>query len=196
MSKETRDQKKEIILASALSVMTKKGYYNSTMDDIVKESKMSKGAIYHYFSSKKEVYLGVIDYWEEKYTDIMAKEINKQKTAMKSLKALFKTFGVQMQKDPTPYECLPIFRSISRNDKEFKNAMQKVYNRFQKAIELIIETGVKNKEFKRVDPKTAALALILNIEGIFWFTLYKSNAGDASVYMNTISDYILNLYKA
>jgi len=112
------------------------------------------------------------------------------------LKALFKTFGVQMQKDPTPYECLPIFWSISRNDKEFKNAMQKVYNRFQKAIELIIETGVKNKEFKRVDPKTAALALILNIEGIFWFTLYKSNAGDASVYMNTISDYILNLYKA
>ena len=69
MSKETRDQKKEIILASALSVMTKKGYYNSTMDDIVKESKMSKGAIYHHFSSKKEVYLGVIDYWEEKFTE-------------------------------------------------------------------------------------------------------------------------------
>ena len=73
---------------------------------------------------------------------------------------------------------------------------EEMYNRFQKAIELIIETGIKNKEFKRVDPKTAALALILNIEGIFWFTLYKSKAGDASVYMDTISDYILKLYKA
>ena len=96
MSKETRDKKREIILASALTVMTKKGYYNSTMDDIVKESNMSKGAIYHYFSSKKEVYLDVIDYWERKYTDIMAEEVNKQKTAMKSLKTLFKTFGEQM----------------------------------------------------------------------------------------------------
>ena len=196
MSQETRDKKREIILASALTVMTKKGYYNSTMDDIVQESNMSKGAIYHYFSSKKEVYLGVIDYWERKYTDIMADEINKQKTAMRSLKTLFKTFGEQIKKDPTPNQCLPIFRSISRNDKDFKNAMQKVYNRFQKAIELIIETGIKNKEFKRVDPKTAALALLLNIEGIFWFTLYKSKAGDASVYMDTISDYILKLYKA
>ena len=92
MSQETRDKKREIILASALTVMTKKGYYNSTMDDIVQESNMSKGAIYHYFSSKKEVYLGVIDYWERKYTDIMADEINKQKTAMRSLKTLFKTF--------------------------------------------------------------------------------------------------------
>ena len=82
MSQETRDKKREIILASALTVMTKKGYYNSTMDDIVQESNMSKGAIYHYFSSKKEVYLGVIDYWERKYTDIMADEINKQKTCL------------------------------------------------------------------------------------------------------------------
>ena len=47
MSQETRDKKREIILASALTVMTKKGYYNSTMDDIVQESNMSKGAIYH-----------------------------------------------------------------------------------------------------------------------------------------------------
>ena len=85
MNKDTQDRKKEQILSSALTVMTSKGYFGSTMDDIVKESKMSKGAIYHYFSSKKEVYLDVIDYWERKYTDIMAEEVNKQKTAMKSL---------------------------------------------------------------------------------------------------------------
>ena len=39
----------------------------------------------------------------------MAEEVNKQKTAMKSLKTLFKTFGEQMKKDPTPYECLLFF---------------------------------------------------------------------------------------
>ena len=44
-------------MASALRVMTEKGYYGSTMDDIVLDSKMSKGAIYHYYKSKKEVYL-------------------------------------------------------------------------------------------------------------------------------------------
>ena len=35
---------------AAVKVLTSKGYYSSTMDDIVAESKMSKGAIYHYYS--------------------------------------------------------------------------------------------------------------------------------------------------
>ena len=47
MEKSIQDQKKEQILESALIVMTNKGYFGSTMDDIVNESQMSKGAIFH-----------------------------------------------------------------------------------------------------------------------------------------------------
>ena len=61
MKQEKKRDKKDLIMLSALRVMSKKGYYGSTMDDIVLESKMSKGAIYHYYKSKKEVYLGVIE---------------------------------------------------------------------------------------------------------------------------------------
>ena len=103
MNKDTQDQKKEQILSSALTVMTSKGYFGSTMDDIVKESKMSKGAIYHYFKSKKEVYLAVIDYWERKYTTILSQEINEQKSSLNALKKLFKTFAKQLEKDPFDY---------------------------------------------------------------------------------------------
>ena len=49
MKKEHQSDKKDLITASALRVMTQKGYYGSTMDDIVLDSKMSKGAIYHYY---------------------------------------------------------------------------------------------------------------------------------------------------
>ena len=91
MDKSIKDQKKEQILASALTVMTNKGYFGSTMDDIVEESQMSKGAIYHYFKSKKEVYLAVIDYWEKKYTAILGQEVNQQKSSLGALKKLFQT---------------------------------------------------------------------------------------------------------
>ena len=194
MNKETRDKKKEIILSSALTVMTSKGYFGSTMDDIVKESKMSKGAIYHYFKSKKEVYLAVIDYWERKYTTILSQEINEQKSSLNALKKLFKTFAKQLEKDPTPFQCLSTFWSISRHDDDFRKSMQKVYNRFQKFVELIIIQGIENKEFKKVNPKIASLSLILNIEGIFWFTLYDTKSVKASSYIDTISDHILNAY--
>ena len=194
MNKDTQDRKKEQILSSALTVMTSKGYFGSTMDDIVKESKMSKGAIYHYFKSKKEVYLAVIDYWERKYTTILGQEINEQKSSLNALKKLFKTFAKQLEKDPTPFQCLSTFWSISRHDDDFKKSMQKVYNRFQKFVELIIIQGIENKESKKVNPKIASLSLILNIEGIFWFTLYDTKSVKASSYIDTISDHILNAY--
>ncbi len=56
MNKNLQSDKKNNILMAAVKVLTNKGYYSSTMDDIVAESKMSKGAIYHYYSSKKDVY--------------------------------------------------------------------------------------------------------------------------------------------
>ena len=88
MKKEHQNDKKELIMASALRVMTEKGYYGSTMDDIVLDSKMSKGAIYHYYKSKKEVYLGVIESLESKYTQVFA-EANLEDTNKRKLKKLF-----------------------------------------------------------------------------------------------------------
>ena len=194
MKKEHQSDKKDLITASALRVMTQKGYYGSTMDDIVLDSKMSKGAIYHYYKSKKEVYLGVIESLETKYTQVFA-EVNTEKNNKRKLKKLFTIVGSQLDKDPTFFKSFSTFWSISRHDDDFRKAIQKMYNRFQKFIELIIIEGIENKEFKSIlDPKISALSLILNIEGVFWFTLFKSKDLDAEKYIDQVSDYILNAY--
>ena len=60
--------------------------------------------------------------------------------------------------------------AIARHDDDFRKKMQKVYNRFQRFIELIILRGIESKEFVNLQPdnaKTPALSLILNFEGIF-----------------------------
>ena len=194
MKKEHQSDKKDLITASALRVMTQKGYYGSTMDDIVLDSKMSKGAIYHYYKSKKEVYLGVIESLETKYTQVFA-ELNTEKNNKRKLKKLFTIVGSQLDKDPTFFKSFSTFWSISRHDDDFRKAIQKMYNRFQKFIELIIIEGIENKEFKSIlDPKISALSLILNIEGVFWFTLFESKDLDAEKYIDQVSDYILNAY--
>ncbi|MDZ7606515.1 MAG: helix-turn-helix domain-containing protein [Cyclobacteriaceae bacterium] len=44
------------ILTTAFQLFFKKGYKEVTMSELVKESGLSKGAFYHYFSSKEELY--------------------------------------------------------------------------------------------------------------------------------------------
>ena len=82
--------KKEIkqnkILDAAYEVFVGKGYSDTTMDDIAKKSNMSKGAIYHYYSSKKSLFLALIDHWETySFPDFYTKN-KKNKSASEILK--------------------------------------------------------------------------------------------------------------
>ena len=139
---------------AAVKVLTSKGYYSSTMDDIVKESQMSKGAIYHYYSSKKDVYLAVIDMWENQTQELLAPAANEDSSA-KAIKKLFNLLAKQLKIDGSFFNCLPTLWAIARHDDDFKKKMQKVYNRFQRFIELIILRGIESKEFVNLKPDNA-----------------------------------------
>ena len=196
MSKGIQKNKKNAILNAAVKVLTSKGYYSSTMDDIVIESKMSKGAIYHYYSSKKDVYLAVIEMWEKQTQDLLAPALS-EKSSAKAIKKVFSLLLKQVKIDGSFFNCLPTLWAIARHDNDFKKAMQKVYNRFQKFIELIIIRGIENKEFVNLKPEnsnTSALSLILNFEGIFWFNIFHSKYVDAEKYIDEVSSYILYAY--
>ena len=53
----TRDR----ILDAALEVFARKGYHRASVDDIVRASATSKGAVYHHFPNKEAVFLALVD---------------------------------------------------------------------------------------------------------------------------------------
>ena len=117
MDKNSQTDKRSNILMAAVKVLTSKGYYSSTMDDIVDESKMSKGAIYHYFSSKKDVYLAVIDMWESQTQELLAPAA-KEKSSADAIKKLFKLLAKQLKIDGSFFNCLPTLWAIARHDED------------------------------------------------------------------------------
>jgi AcrR family transcriptional regulator len=52
---------RERILAAALEVFAGKGYHRASVDDIVRASRTSKGAVYHHFATKEAVFLALVD---------------------------------------------------------------------------------------------------------------------------------------
>ena len=50
-----KEEAKSKIVEAARMIFAKKGYHDSTMDDIAKEVGVSKGAIYSYFKSKEDI---------------------------------------------------------------------------------------------------------------------------------------------
>lgn len=63
---ETREK----ILHSAKELFSKKGYHNTTVEEIVRHAGLSKGAFYFYFKSKEELFKHLI---ENVYEEIVRK---------------------------------------------------------------------------------------------------------------------------
>ena len=192
MNNTRQIQRKEQIMDAALKVIISKGYENSRMDDIVDLSSMSKGAIYWYYKSKKEVYLNLVNYWVIKYSTVINHIVEEDDSAADQLKDVFDYFILQYEQDPSAFKALVEFWSLAGRDEDFHKKVDRVYTKFFEFLERIINKGVKSGEFKKLDVRVTALSIMVNIEGIIWFTLFDAHGLSAREYINTITNFILS----
>lgn len=80
------------ILATAFKLFFQKGYKSVTMSDLVKESGLSKGAFYHYFDSKEELYNHSMDMFIDHYLNNFSLEFNNDLTLKENLIGLYDQF--------------------------------------------------------------------------------------------------------
>lgn len=55
------EERKERIIRACMEVFAEKGYVSASTNDIVKRAGISKGILFHYFGSKKNLYLYILD---------------------------------------------------------------------------------------------------------------------------------------
>ena len=104
-----KNERKEQIMNAALLVLVDKGYESSRIDDIVIESGLSKGAIYLYYKSKKEIYLDLVNYWVLRYSVVLNHIVEEGASPTQQLKDLFEYFINQYESNPEPFKVLAEF---------------------------------------------------------------------------------------
>ena len=96
MPNETNDTRTRI-LEAAVQVFAQKGYHETRVDDIVAESKTSKGSVYFYFPSKQDIFLGLIDTFsgllESRLSEAIQKDAHGVQQMDTALHACLKLFG-------------------------------------------------------------------------------------------------------
>lgn len=62
-------EKQQRIINAACKEFAQKGYDNASTNEMVKEAGISKGLLFHYFNSKKELYLYLYDHLQEMFME-------------------------------------------------------------------------------------------------------------------------------
>lgn len=71
MGKKNNRNTKSKIVSAAWKLFYEQGYDNTTVEEIVEESKTSKGSFYHYFSGKDMLLGTLCDLFDDKYEELM-----------------------------------------------------------------------------------------------------------------------------
>jgi len=82
-----RTATRERILHAALTVFARKGYHRALVDDIVRASGTSKGAVYHHFPNKEALFLALVDDFAARLAHAVAEAISRSHGALAKVEA-------------------------------------------------------------------------------------------------------------
>ena len=182
---------KNKILDAAFNVFVKNGFKDTTMSHIVKESGLSKGAIYHHYSSKKELFISLIDHWEVYSFPDFYSGGSSGESAAKTLQRFADVVYATFNDKPHIFLAEIEFWALANKDKEINARSKILYDKILKLFELVLSKGIRNNEFRKIDTKIIAIELLSVFQGINWFCLFEEDPLVAKQYLKKSVDTII-----
>jgi len=170
-------RRKKQILKAAVAAFARTGLKGTSMDDIVHESGMSKGAIYWYYKSKDEIITELINFFFDPNEMTILDQMLSTGSAIERIEKLVEYSAKEMNRMKPFRPVIQELYVIAFRDAKIKKMAMKSFQASTDLIERIIEYGIKHKEFRRVDPHQISVALIEMMEGaaILWFIDARNN---------------------
>ncbi len=148
----TRDK----ILHAALQVFAGKGYHKAVVDDIVRASGTSKGAVYHHFPNKEALFLALVDEFASHLAAAIAGSISGAHGALGKVEAALRA-GLETFARHGELARILLLESVSLGPAyEAKRAV--VHGRFAALIQGYLDEAVAEGAIAPLDTRVATLA--------------------------------------
>ena len=148
----TRDR----ILQAALEVFAQKGYHRALVDDIVRVSGTSKGAVYHYFPNKEALFLALVDDFAGRLAEAVATAIGSAQGALGKVEAAL-TAGLETFARHRDLARILLLESVSLGP-AYQVKRLEVHDRFGSLIQAHLDEAVAEGSIPRLDTRVATLA--------------------------------------
>jgi len=162
------EERRSQILEAALRCFAHQGYYQTTMDDIVKESGLSKGTLYWYYASKKEIFLSVMENWLGEWEKSLQGSFSPQDPPAEKLRKLNQVMirsGLELR------DLLPVvmeFWSHATQDETIKAMFRAMFEEYGSFISGIIQEGISRGEFREANVHHLASILVAAYDGLLF----------------------------
>lgn len=161
--------KKQEILSITKEIIHTKGYQATSISDILKAASIGKGQFYHYFSSKYELGLEVVDEiireWNQQLIVNILQTTGDPKSKLDQMLNWAITYHVELEnKSGCPIGNLAI--EMSEHDDTFRIKISEFMESWIQAVKNVLDEMILQKQLNQdTDARKHAQAIVAMIEG-------------------------------
>ncbi|MFL7840289.1 MAG: TetR/AcrR family transcriptional regulator [Candidatus Promineifilaceae bacterium] len=160
-------ERKQQIFEAAVTCFGRQGYHLTTMDDIAAECGLSKGSLYWYFNSKKELFLYLFSVMMEQTDETWGQIIDDENlTATEKLRNTLSMFGPMMEDWASFFGVMLEAWGQTRFDEDVEELMHNFYKPYITIMKQILQEGVDNGEFWVTSPEATAAVILSLYDGM------------------------------
>ncbi len=190
--KYTRQQE---ILNAARELFIRKGYHNTTLEEIAHYAEFGKGTIYNYFSSKEELFYGIIERLANETFTLVQSAIATSGSAREKLTAYAKAILSQTSANADLFRF--IFQEFHRsNSVEHKEKIKLFDTRLQETLKLIAQALNEDKELGKIQAFDSLKMAIL-FDGMvrtFCINLFRNQSQLSDDKVDTVVAFIVTIF--
>jgi AcrR family transcriptional regulator len=184
----SENETRQHILDIAIQLIAQFGFANMSMNDIVRESGVSKGGVYWHFKNKDELILAVFDYFLDMQLQVLNMLLQSEEKAATKLENLFRLATQEAEANmPQPLE----FYAVAARNDALKERMAGYFEAYHQRMVDLVQQGIEVGEFETSDPETVAINIISLLEGIFLVATSVPRKWDLQAQVSNAVDLIL-----
>ncbi len=182
------------ILNQAMKIFLEKGYHGTSVDDITRAAKLTKGALYWHFRSKEDLLKRIIEEYEGRFLDGMIQAVNAVRgSILHKIEEYFRynaAFAYYNRELCVSFDTLAAELVGAHHGVEVE--FRRIYKKYQKFLSNLIVQGKKEKVFKKeMDANLTALVIIAFHVGILLQWSMNKDEIDGEAYVNTFKKIML-----
>ncbi|WP_193768902.1 TetR/AcrR family transcriptional regulator [Metasolibacillus meyeri] len=162
---QQKEQRRQLILQTALDLFIRKGYGETKIADIAKAANMSMGLLFHYFDSKEKLYEALIRIGSEK----LKMELNFGTTSpLATFQYIAEDIFQTIRANPFAAKMFVLMENAQHLDTlpaDIKEMLVEADKLITKSISLI-EEGQRLNEIRDGNPQALAIAFWNSLQGI------------------------------
>lgn len=165
----TAKDTKTLLIKTGMGIIARQGFNGTGIEAIIRQANVPKGSFYHYFSSKKDFGLQVLDHFAAGIDRIFTTYLQDETlTPLNRLRACMENLVVRFENNNCSIGCLVanLGQEMADQDEEFRTKLAGIFASWVRHFQGCLQAAQDVGEIPRtVDPAQAAQLFLSGFEG-------------------------------